>query len=79
MKNYGIPAIRENYATSGQENRFETCFKDCARWMDEWMDGCCRDPVVGIAPFSYFVWQRGYFHPFPLTVGILIRLLLPLH
>ena len=24
------------------------------------------------APFSYFVQQKGYFHPFPLTVGIFI-------
>ena len=30
-----------------------------------------RDPVVGPAPFTYFVWQRGIFHPFPLSVGIL--------
>ena len=22
------------------------------------------------APFTYLVWQKGYFHPFPLTVGI---------
>ena len=21
--------------------------------------------------FTYIVWQKGYFHPFPLTVGIL--------
>ena len=22
------------------------------------------------APFNYIVWQKGYFHPFPLTVGL---------
>ena len=28
------------------------------------------------APFPYFVWQKGYFHPFPLTMGILFPLIL---
>ena len=28
----------------------------------------CRDPSP--APFTYFVWQKGYFHPFPLIVDI---------
>ena len=33
----------------------------------------CRDycPLL----FSYFVWQKGYFHPFPHTVGILSPLI----
>ena len=30
--------------------------------------GFCCDHCP--APFSYFVRQKGYFHPFPLTVGI---------
>ena len=34
----------------------------------------CSDPDVGPAPFTYFVWQKGSFHPFPLTVGILSSL-----
>ena len=32
----------------------------------------CRDHCP--APFSYIVWQKGYFHLFPLTVGILYPL-----
>ena len=31
----------------------------------------CRDHFHCPAPFAYFVWQKGYFHPLPLTVGIL--------
>ena len=33
----------------------------------------CRDHCdhcLCPALFTYFVWQKGYFHPFPLTVGI---------
>ena len=30
----------------------------------------CRDHCHCPAPFTYFVWQKGYFQPFPLTVGI---------
>ena len=26
--------------------------------------------VICPAPFTYSVWQKGYFHPIPLTVGI---------
>ena len=29
--------------------------------------------------FAYFVWQKGYFHPFPLTVGISSPLILHHH
>ena len=32
----------------------------------------CHDPVDGPAPFTYIVWQKGYFHPFPLTVGVFL-------
>ena len=27
------------------------------------------------APFSYSVWQKGYFHPYPLTLGVLSPLI----
>ena len=37
--------------------------------------GICCDPIVGPALFTYIVWQKGYFHPFPLTVGIFWALL----
>ena len=30
----------------------------------------CRDYCYCHAPFTYSVWQKGYFHLFPLTVGI---------
>ena len=33
----------------------------------------CRDHCP--APLSYFVWQKGYYNPFPLTVGILSPLI----
>ena len=29
----------------------------------------CRDHCHCPAPFTYFVWQKGYFHPFPLCCG----------
>ena len=34
------------------------------------LDPKCRDHCHCPAPFTYSVWQKGYFHPFPLTVGI---------
>ena len=30
----------------------------------------CRDHCHCPAPFTYFVWKNGYFHPFLLTMGI---------
>ena len=30
----------------------------------------CCDHCHCPASFTYFVWQKGFFHPFPLTVGI---------
>ena len=30
----------------------------------------CCDHCHCPAPFTYFVWKKGNFHPFPLTVGI---------
>ena len=58
-----------------ERDRFETCFK-------EWKmgEGCviwrCHDPV---SSFTYIVWQKGYFHLFPLAVGILSPLSLHYH
>ena len=30
----------------------------------------CRNHCHRPAPFTYSVWQKGYSHPFPLTVGL---------
>ena len=37
-------------------------FQDCS----------CHDPCHCPAPFTYFGWQKGYFQPFPFTVGIFV-------
>ena len=31
--------------------------------------GACCDHCHCPAPYTYCVWQKGYFHPFPLIVG----------
>ena len=46
-------------------------------WLEASFDfNMCRDPTVGPAPISYFVWQKGYFHPFPLIEVTLSPLIL---